>query len=196
VAGLIVAALAFGCEGREAREEREAAEVQTDVRQAVTDMRSIAVALEAYFIDNNGYPPHIAGDQPGAFAHDHPAMANVFTFRVRVAGEFTQMLTTPLAYIDRFLPDPFNERAGSGPAPSFAYYTDCGREIPGERRLGAGWIVWSMGPDGDFDLTRENVEELYTSFIAQPSRELLTSGATYDPSNGLRSSGDVYRTRQ
>jgi hypothetical protein len=56
-----------------------------------------------------------------------------------------------------------------------------------------GWIVISLGPDGDYDI---DPEKYYNSEVAQPSFELLCLAGTYDPTNGTFSNGDVYRVKQ
>jgi len=56
-----------------------------------------------------------------------------------------------------------------------------------------GWILISLGPDGDYDI---DPEKYYHSSIAQPSFELLCIAGTYDPTNGTVSSGDVFRVKQ
>ncbi|MCB2154309.1 preprotein translocase subunit SecE [bacterium] len=48
---------------------------------------------------------------------------------------------------------------------------------------GDRWIVISRGPDQDFDLTEDTVRTW------EPSKWLL---ATYDPTNGVASSGDIW----
>lgn len=54
------------------------ADVRNRVSRALSDMRSLATALEAWYIDNRQYPPHL------------------------------NVLTTPIAYITEIPLDPFN----------------------------------------------------------------------------------------
>ena len=128
------------------------------------------------------------------------------TFRARDAASLVT-LTTPIAYITSYFPDPFADTQGI----TFRYYTD-------ER----GWILGSFGPDvdeaggGDLywtavddfdpdDKAANSVETAYDSQVAQPSDILLTAASdgqegrnafTYDPTNGTVSQGDVWRVKQ
>jgi hypothetical protein len=165
---------------------------RTMVSRVRSDLRAFATALESYFIDCSAYPMHIQGGQPGAVGGENPHLAAVTTWRARGGyDDQFMMLTTPVAYITSFMDDPFNPGMAEGMPSPFAYFTD-----------GMGWIIWSAGPDGDWDITSENVSQIYSSAIAQPSLTLITGTnergevLTFDPTNGSRSSGDIYRVRQ
>lgn len=54
---------------------------------------------------------------------------------------------------------------------------------------GSGWLLWSPGPDGVYDI--RDAARLYSPDRRVPSDELID--ATYDPTNGTRSRGDVWR---
>jgi type II secretory pathway pseudopilin PulG len=125
------------------------------------DMRSIAVALEAYAIDHRALPPAIPMPAAGAAA-------------VQMIGPH---LTTPVAYLVGSPTDP-----GSPDRQwPYAYFTD-----------GKGWILYSVGYDGDYDLIPSKV---YDGSTTQPSPLLEGGPWTYDPTNGTDSSGDIWRTR-
>ena len=64
----------------------------------------------------------------------------------------------------------------------YLYYSD-----------GNGFILIATGPDGDYDI---DPVANYDSRINQPSVHLLCETATYDPTNGAISNGDIYRTKQ
>lgn len=147
--------------------------------------RSLATAIEAYYIEHECYP----------------AMRPLRSFltsdrdlkRLEKAGGLELMtvepgrpdiglhgLTTPTPYlsshpIDQIAMDYLKIRV------PFAYYTD-----------GSGWIFVSPGPDGDYDTVPARD---YTSAIPQPSHHLLAT-VTYDPTNGFKSDGDVWRVKQ
>jgi prepilin-type N-terminal cleavage/methylation domain-containing protein len=178
------------------------AQTRAKVSRVRADLRSLATALESYFIDNNAYPIYTTDDTMSANAQLNLSndAANMPTFRIRVAGDEFFTVTTPQSYITSFFNDPFSITRGL----AFAYYTDT-----------AGWITWSLGPDSDennggngsdvsSDLGPNNAyETVYTSTISQPSNTLVAgenTGAgnsyTYDPTNGTTSEGDVYRVRQ
>ena len=180
------------------------AQVRAKVSRVRSDLRSIATALEAYFIDNNAYPVYTTttAESPNAqLTLGTDGVGDGYpTWRIRVAaGDEFMTITTPQAYITSYFSDPFTLTRGV----TFAYYTDT-----------AGWIIWSLGPDSDENNGAGNVasdlgpegafETNYTSNIAQPSLSLLVqsnlnpagNAFTYDPTNGTTSEGDVYRVRQ
>lgn len=189
------------------------AQVRAKVSRVRSDLRSIATALESYFIDNNAYPAYTTDTTMSVNASltlgTGMAGTGYPTFRIRTnaASDLFQTLTTPLSYITSYFADPFSLTRGV----TFAYYTDT-----------AGWILWSLGPDSDennggtaiaSDLGPQDAyETVYTSAIAQPSISLIAGGSagapdgdangsagnsyTYDPTNGTTSEGDVYRVRQ
>jgi hypothetical protein len=117
-------------------------------------------------------------------------------------------ITTPIAYITRYMGDAFT----SGGKATFAYWSifpgqpfplvkPSPAAKPSDLKIGGlGWILVSPGPDGDYDLMGE--WDVYNPAIAQPSPRLLTgtnkkgSAYTYDPTNGLTSNGDIWRVKQ
>ena len=155
------------------------AELEPDIREMVSrtknDMRSMATGIESYYVDNNTYP----------FTTTNSAAMPVhaYSFDGRpVPGPMTKYpdgpasLSTPIAYVTSFFPDPFARITPD----TFAYYS------PDPN----GWVLFSPGPDGKYDF----IWELYTSAVAQPSTELIAF--MYDPTNGLLSSGDIIRVKQ
>jgi len=168
------------------------AQVRSKVARVRTDMRTIATALEAYFVDHNGYPLHV----------DFPAPPIPLNFR-----PWFWALTTPVAYITSMPTDPFTGGVRRGPNPPgiwFHYdplWNTWGRGVGGTspydwmpdawgpwngfvadmRRRGFWYVLWSPGPDGDHDFTGHS-----TGVYQGP-------GAFYDPTNGTVSSGDIAR---
>lgn len=167
--------------------------------RAKADLRSLATAIEAYYVDNNYYPAWSELPALNAFGtiKDMPKLANgvrIPTFRIKQSDSDTLMtLTTPVSYITSYFQDSFGK-----PRPnSYAYWRN---EIAEQRSEGdippkEGWIAWSMGPDGDYDLTLENVRLAYDPNESVPNDYLLDC-CTYDPTNGSTSNGDIYRTKQ
>ena len=157
------------------------AQVRSQVSRARSDMRSLATAIETYYIDNNNYPasttdpaesinaslaansasPQLQWDLP-TFASHHATGAHT--------------LTTPIAYLTSYFPDPFSPVPGR----TFNYYKNEG-----------GWILWSAGPDNDYDLNYEDYDPRY---MKSTYDRLYRS--TYDPTNGTASSGDIWRVKQ
>lgn len=146
--------------------------IRSKVSRVKADMRSMATGIEAYFVDNNTYPRW--SEEPGVSVRQSgPGEPLVPSFRV--AGSQAGSLTTPVAYVMSYFPDPFSADGKQ----TFAYYaTD------------NGWILFSPGPDRKFDLDWK----LYNPAVPQPSPELVPF--EYDPTNGTVSSGDIFRVKQ
>ena len=151
------------------------ANIRSSISRAKSDQRSLAVALEAYYVDNNSYVSWATGDQGvNNFLPAGSASRGRPTFRRPSAGG-PRTLTTPLAYSEQLYPDPFAPDNGA----VYSYYCDPN-----------GWILLSAGPDGDYDI---DPQKLYNSSVPQPSTELLSK--SYDPTNGTVSDGDIFRWR-
>jgi type II secretion system protein G len=138
------------------------AQVRSKVSRAHTDMRAVAVALEAYRTDNNSYPSAAYGQSlPG----------NILSNRLKP-------LTSPIAYITSIPADPFPpvQVIGTGfptleAQNTFDYWSHEGQGEPTDRSLfGRLWRLASAGPD----LLQEYG---YYGF--------------YDPTNGAKSTGDI-----
>jgi prepilin-type N-terminal cleavage/methylation domain-containing protein len=161
------------------------AQTRSKVSRVKADMRSLAVAFEAYRVDNDNYPP------------DSGVHGN---------GEYASWiyLTTPVAYITSILHNPFPamdlgwDRYAEA---VFIYGADC------RRNRGHGWpaIMWgdaqlfywmlSAGPDMDADLN-----QLSAWGDGQPWYEIDAGigylWVLYDPTNGTVSSGDIIRSNK
>lgn len=188
------------------------AQVRSKVSRVRADHRSIATAVETYYLDNNLYPCMWGGTSPGAngtSADSITPKASTWgdsrTFRLR-GNSALSTLTTPVSYITSYFGDPFADTRGL----PFRYYTDR-----------AGFLLGSFGPDADEGVggdlgwnqgtyviiePREDnkLESVYDSRRAEPGPLLLTgangsatgrAAYTYDPTNGTVSQGDVWRTK-
>lgn len=144
------------------------AQTRSKVSRAASEMRTLAAALESYWVEHSKYPMdtrYIAPDSSG----------NDFTFWMHPIWS----LSTPVAYITSFPKDPFWK---GGPDLYYQFGS-----VP------CGWIVASCGPDGD-SLERGDIKERF--HYPQPTFDLMFLAAvTYDPSNGTVSEGDVVRVR-
>jgi len=160
------------------------AQVRSKIARGRADIRSIVVALEAYFVDWNGYPGGRTGDN-----------------LLRGSPE----LTTPVAYITSLPTDPFgpalrwgdNTGASAGQimttrVQGYKYFfldyygaTDNSTwaeraSLPiNQRRM--GYVVSSFGPD---------FADSGMGWFAVGSRNV---NALYDPTNGTVSNGDFGR---
>ena len=163
------------------------AQTRAKVSRAMADMRSMATALEGYFVDYNAYP---RGRAVGSGVHD-----NITPLSKRLYP-----LTSPIAYMTSIQPDVFPANAGSSginqwDLDAYDYYDAAsdfdedggGRGDPPQgtdSTRGAMWRLASAGPD------------LYNSFgivprDVQPASERI--GWDYDPTNGTMSDGDIVR---
>ena len=186
------------------------AQIRSKVSRVKTDQRSVATALESYFVDTNRYVGYAVGNEaangfaiptaPGT-GSDEAGCTLIYTFRVWSATSYRHhTLTTPLSYMSSYIRDIFADTKGAG----FGYYCDLN-----------GWIVTSFGPDtdendptapGDIRMTNNEpeVESVYNSVFSQPTLTLLCLASstapneafTYDPTNGTISPGDIYRLKQ
>lgn len=127
------------------------------------EMRTIATALEAYYIDYDQYP------LPQYDNEDNAVLPST--------------ITTPIAYATCILNDIYNDTDND----HYRYYTDSSTK----------WIVASFGPDkksgnsgiqGGINLDIESA--LTDDELGFP---LQSSPLTYDPTNGTKSPGDIWR---
>jgi len=140
------------------------------VSRVKNDQRSMATGIESYFVDYQSYPP---GEPLSQFTLNPKALEKANGPNLLVP----HALTTPIAYITTYFSDPYSP----GKNLPYAYYTH-----------GKSWILFSPGPDLDYDISRP--EEVFTSEEDQPSTRVIL--LAYDPTNGIESSGDVWRVKQ
>ena len=142
------------------------AQARAKIARAEADMRTIATALEAYRTDNSGYPP--------------TPLDVVMSREQRLSP-----LTTPISYLSAIPPEVFSKsKRDAYPfwsaklndamkySPSYFY-------LPVERRRTGRWVLFSRGPDIDYEIAVEEGGEGLMMF--------------YDPTNGTNSSGDLMR---
>ena len=163
--------------------------VRSRVSRVKADHRSIAIGLEAYFVDQASYP------DTGAETIWRRAELEDDAKGTSLTGE---QLPTILSSSDpdhpfrKYITPTFFDPFGTEAAAPYCYwpvtgYSEEGKALP-------GWIIWSAGPDGDYDLTLANIAEAYKPAERVPNDILIN--LAYDPTNGSVSSGDVYRTKQ
>lgn len=178
------------------------AQTRSKVSRVKADMRTLATANEAYFVDYNRY----AIASQWIFGPDAPQPQ---TFNNRMRG-----LTTPVAYITSLPVDIFYKNTtlfpvSEGQPPTFEYsdYTTAvaGEELAGLPSFGlftsrramtlyygdAGTVYWALqspGPDGITDFQTASLP------ISESNARLQGVLRTYDPTNGTVSEGDIART--
>ena len=169
------------------------AQTRAKVSRVKNDMRTIATAMESYFVDSNTYP----GDSDNTLGNN-------------CQGGLAY-LTTPIAYITTLVRDPFQTQRSANDSASAIYYemgsgTDNAGWGNAPWRFGAGcqsvgkqnflanegikaWFIYSGGPD-ETDNTSGN--DLWPGYGTQNSPGMILL-EIYDPTNGTVSDGDIYR---
>lgn len=193
----------------------QARRMRAQISRARADLRSLATAIEAYFVDMMSFPASGSAEGPshtwgghvrhrGSWSGVLPSGVPTFhsglprgtgarrmlTFRTpQTPGGFStswtpHTLTTPVAYIWAYPMDPFADTVGA----TYGYAAPH-----------SSWILWSPGPDRDENAPDGPgdvggcVEIVFDPEGRTPSEGL--TNRTYDPTNGVRSNGDIVRTR-
>jgi prepilin-type N-terminal cleavage/methylation domain-containing protein len=197
------------------------AQIRAKVSRVRTDQRSLSIAVEAYYVDNNVYPAWgNTGNVVGATVSynmaivaqanhaNGAALLPSFLMNARTAATSFMTLTTPQAYITSYPPDPFATNKGV----TFGFQSIFPGDARNAGKGGVGWIMWSFGPDTDeykgaATSPGDSCYGAYNPAIAQPSNFLIAGDSndaadnnqdafTYDPTNGTVSGGDVWRVKQ
>ncbi len=147
------------------------------VARAKSEIRNLAVALEKYYIENNSYPPAVDGEGTIVpFSEDGLDLS---------WGHVPWLLTTPVGYQSSIPHDPFRPREGAGWSRTYRYATKA-KEY---------WIMASAGPDLDQDMLLQGYIRSASGDITRYLTQYGKGTAVeYDPTNGVMSSGDVFRT--
>ena len=156
-----------------------AAQTRAKVSALKSDLRVTALALEAYAVDHNKYPPACGvGNSYDEFS----------VLAEPVSGRFAA-ITTPIGYVSSIPRDLFLPHAGWGSPELDLYdtfdYVDA-NAVPSRGNAltnGAEWRIASAGPD------------LYQAYGGRPlaDRDCNAMGVDYDPTNGTVSIGDIVR---
>ena len=177
------------------------AQTRAKVSRVQSDIRSMALAFEAYRTDYNGYPLNKT-ILVGLPAYDTPDRSAMIRWgsgsSMNYDGYWPVMVTTPTAYLTSLPKDPFPTRSWGG-APVqpvtqvnnssvqrnyFTWIWPNGRgATPGLTPIRADirWQIVSPGPDAQMQLGMEWRENG------------LAANATYDPTNGTISGGNISR---
>lgn len=185
---------------------------KSTIVKARSDMRSLAVAIETYYVDNMEYPAMtLKPEEMPDRTRYPPGVPMGRTFR-NGSSPGPMSLTTPIVYIHDYPHDPFT-------APNelvYRYYVDSkywvlGSFGPDRDMKTGGQLQWNVGDittplrqarKGDRATADSPLEQIYSSLSIPPNPPELLAGSgingsfTYDPTNGVSSDGDVWRTRQ
>ena len=185
------------------------AQVRSKVSRVKSDLRTMATAIEAYYIDFNVPPPEARSNFPA----NSPFGARTIRGQGGQTGIMGVALSTPIAYLTNSdLPDPFFSN-DSGARPDISLFTykaydwewSRGRPVKADnqgitfnegavltgarfRELYGGWRLFSIGPDRDWDNFPDNAR---TAF-----RNPASVGLPYDPTNGTLSIGSIVRSQK
>jgi prepilin-type N-terminal cleavage/methylation domain-containing protein len=155
------------------------AQTRAKTSRVRSDMRTLATALEAYFVDWNHYPYY---ERPG-----FPPRYNEIIYHLIP-------LTTPVAYMTTLdFRDPFlfgDDRGYDDGVPRY-YYNYRNHEFWRSSThpwfVVAAWVLNGQGPDG---APNQGLQaEMWARGLVAPSTVVI-----YDPTNGTVSSGDMPRT--
>jgi len=166
------------------------AQTRSKVSRSLSDLRSIATGMEAYYTDNNKYPPGwINPLNPSNVAAGGP------TDLISPRAERLAVLTTPVVWISTLPFDPFLVGKELGPNQVFSYWQPAHadghrlngafntpllfQDVEGEDLRYGRYVLTSSGPD---------------QTVEPPEHQL--PGATlavYDPTNGVQSTGEIWR---
>jgi prepilin-type N-terminal cleavage/methylation domain-containing protein len=168
------------------------AQTRSKVARAKADIRSVAIALEAYTVDYNKAPPVFGATGTFVFPWSPAPKQELLADRYH-------WITSPIAYITSGpFPDPFTNTGGGTLLAWQRYYPIYGEPALSQGKFGGVpsvifkemewrnrnplWVVFSAGPDLDHE-------------INDPERP--TAGfQEYDPTNGTKSDGNINRPRQ
>lgn len=165
------------------------AQVRSKVSSMKSNLRTVNTALEAYMVDNNRYPqPTYTGingswtpeqrwkffpgslTTPVAFLTGNTAMTDIF----RAKHNFSTEIANEIMYLPSlFYKPPFS-------ADDSSYGPQC-------NRYGL-WVIRSAGPDTWYQ-NQPGVNGDYDA--SNPWNK-----ASYDPTNGTVSAGDIYRSQK
>jgi prepilin-type N-terminal cleavage/methylation domain-containing protein len=175
------------------------AQVRAKISRARTDMRTIAVAEEAYRVDWNTYSHQNNADAT-------PYAAGGGTGGGRWGG--FQEMTTPIAYMTSIPMSPFGVSRVSGARDQWrpnTFRLGCGNSqskentgLPwGSREVGFPadtFIVECDGPDNTEDSTGNYTTGSWPWKNINVNDPVPVLERIYDPTNGTVSGGEVYRT--
>ncbi|MCE5228839.1 hypothetical protein LLG95_04485 [bacterium] len=158
---------------------------RSKVSRVQSDLRALSLAIETYYVEHRAYPAWAVGnDGENHLLSERNPSYGVPTFMIRSAERpKLATLTTPVAYMPAYPQDQF--------PPDWQYRIRTAYAYRVGGKYGEGFILYSPGPDLVYDIVPE---EDYDPAQRAPSVSLINK--TYDPTNGIKSRGDIYRVKQ
>lgn len=173
------------------------AQVRSKVSRTKADLRSLATALEAYYVDNNAYP---VNNQLRNVIPNWESWPQGIHYRAirgyRVDQCFAQM-TTPIAYISstEAFADTFNHGTNpdtGGTRPDFfGYYYRYHPEGTFNSRY--MWLLGSFGPNNTWNPDIASAAALRNQVNPPRPFDPIYVMTPYDPTNGTVSDGNIGR---
>ena len=159
------------------------AQTRSKIAKTKADIRNADLALSAYQVDNDNYPPMC----------DYPC---TWLIGAGFHARLPSYLTTPVSYITDLSTDPFIEKddslAFTGAEWRYVYwnyaqYTSAENvgsypSTPDQMKVVGYWLMYGYGPDRDW--------------LNGASGGTCNVWINYDPSNGTVSYGNVFRTQR
>lgn len=155
------------------------AQTRSKVSRSRADLRAVATGLEIYRTDYNAYP--LVGN---------PAMPGPWDLSVPY-GKRLQILTSPVAYLQRIPGDVFARGEAAEPlGPEYCYapgnlYHGAARIYTGSNYRGLVYSVSGRGPDSKIGVGG------YCLAHPQAYHSRLAERGSYDATNGTVSQGDI-----
>ncbi len=184
------------------------AQTRARVSRAHNDLRSIALAMESYRVDNNTYPAHFNMSPLEVNLSPHSTSTNMDN----------RLLTTPISYISEYPVDVFRVIAGQAANKYRLYAVTYAACTPSETYPAGykpdystfpkiAWMTWSLGPDTLTNTGGYFSEQavIRNEALAMPrigidkDGNVINAGTSgyygmrYDSTNGTTSWGDIYR---
>ena len=165
------------------------AQTRATIARVRADVKSLTTALEEYRMDNNDYPIDMGG----------PDLREQLSWK---------QLTTPVSYITSTdtCRDPFTKSLAGATGTDFqgirTYYDYGGgvwyADLPGgstrkkffEQDSGTGFVILSFGPNRAREFPWDD-----PSTIGLGKRQYIGMQYVYNPSNGVKSLGDIFAIR-
>ena len=172
------------------------AQVRSKVARVMSDQRSFSTALESYIVDNRRGP--VCGNEASVILGFSSA-----GFTNQSAQAF---LTTPVAYMTGRLRDPFVDKGakknGTQNAYFLNYYTyrsyfqpdrwPATNAVPKAAARGYTWAIHSFGPAADSSKPDGTGQATLAAMLIPAGQGI----GVYDPSNGTKSYGWIFRTNK
>lgn len=179
------------------------AQIRARVVNAKGCLQALRTAQEGYFNDFNRYIPDVDGGGKIMVGGIYRRVRDLPGYNCNATGAKEicsyRMLSTPIAYMKELCSDPFvKDNLDKAILQLFEYtYYDNSAMHPNDKRnrkvrfafeTGLRYIMFSTGPDGNFDVGS------YTNafdYLGHHTHHIWKAPVIYSPTNGTKSSGDI-----